>query len=170
MAEGLPISVCRVSTPEGSKDYVTCLPHELIFEHGLPAEAIIGVLTQPVEQTSSITPENFSRNRVFVEFLHEMIASTGPTLESLIEDAKRQGEGWLYIIDQRSPSLTNEEATIPPEDILGAFVVENGSIKPDAYQRNSNHQILTENGFFQLGNEMQTALLNELHQRLTRKE
>ncbi len=165
MAEGLPISVCRVDTPDGKKDYVTCLSHEVIFQHGLPAEAIIGVLTEPVEQTSSIVPENFARNRVFVEFLHEVIARCGPTLSNLQEDAERQGNGWLYIIDQRSPSLLNQEETIPPEDIFGAFHVENGKLSPDIYQRNSNHQILTENGFFQLGAELQTSLLEELMQK-----
>lgn len=165
MAEGLPISVCRVDTPDGKKDYVTCLSHEVIFQHGLPTEAIIGVLTEPVQATSSIVPENFARNRVFVEFLHEVIARCGPTLASLQEEAERQGNGWLYIIDQRSPSLSNQDATIPPEDIIGAFHVENGKLSPDIYQRNSNHQIFTENGFFQLGAELQTRLLEELLQK-----
>ena len=34
MAE-LPISVCRVNTPAGVKDYVTCVPHEQAFARGL---------------------------------------------------------------------------------------------------------------------------------------
>jgi len=33
----LPITVCRVDTPEGAKDYVTCLSHDHVFKHGLLA-------------------------------------------------------------------------------------------------------------------------------------
>jgi len=86
----LPINICRVDTPEGPKDYVTCLSHEHVFQHGLPAEAIIGVILRPLESGEAITPNVFARNRVFVKFMHSVIARRGPELPGLIAEAKRQ--------------------------------------------------------------------------------
>jgi hypothetical protein len=57
MAEGLPISVCRVNTPDGAKDYVICVPQQMAFARGGPPEAIIGILNRPVDQVAAITPE-----------------------------------------------------------------------------------------------------------------
>src|SRR5206468_2589407 len=65
----LPISVCRVDTPEGARDYVTCLPHEQAFANGIPPEAIIGELLRPLKPREAITAAVFARNRVFVDFL-----------------------------------------------------------------------------------------------------
>lgn len=155
----LPIIVCRVESPEGPKDYLTCLSHEQAFQHGLPAEAIIGVLTRPLEPGEAITPSVFARNRVFVEFLHSVIARRGPATAGMIAEAKRQGEGWVYIIDQRTPT---PQGGVPPEDILGAFKIENGQVVPDSYSASPKHQILSANGFFRLGHELQPCLLDEL--------
>src|SRR5262245_11192596 len=126
----LPLIVCSVDSPEGPKDYITCLNHEHVFQHGLPAEAIVGVLLRPLEAGEAITPGVFARNRTFVEFLHSVIARRGPTLPGLIAEAKRQGEGWVYVIDQRTP--TPHDA-VPPEDIIGAFKIENGQVVPGSY-------------------------------------
>jgi hypothetical protein len=155
----LPIIVCRVDTPEGPKDYVTCLSHEHVFQHGLPAEAIIGVLLRPLESGEAITPSVFARNRVFVEFMHSVIARRGPELPGLIAEAKRQGEGWVYVVDQRTP--TPQDA-VPPEDIVGAFEIKNGQVVPGSYRASPKHMILSANGFFRLGSELQPCLLEEL--------
>ena len=95
MAEELPISVCRVRTSDGWKDYVTCVHHQTAFARGLTPEAIIGVLLRPMDEVAAITPEVFARNRVFVEFLHGVIARRGPGLPGLVAEARRQGEGWV---------------------------------------------------------------------------
>ena len=159
MAEGLPISVCRVNTPDGVKDYVTCVPHQSAFARGLAPEAIIGVLLRPVDQVAAITPDLFARNRVFVDFLHEVIARRGPGLPGLIAEARRQGDGWVYIIDQRT---RDPRGPIPPEDIVGAFAVQGGRVVPGSYQRSPKHLILSAEGFFQLGVELQACVLEEL--------
>src|SRR5690242_8767636 len=61
MAES-SITVIRVETSEGAKDYVTCLPHEHVFARGLAPEAIIGVLLRPLEKCEAITPAVFAPN------------------------------------------------------------------------------------------------------------
>ncbi len=94
MAE-LPLTVCRIDTPEGEKDYVTCLQGDQVFARGLPPEAIIGVLLRPLDSREEITPDVFARNSVFVKFMHSVIARRAPALPSFIAEARRQRDGWV---------------------------------------------------------------------------
>jgi hypothetical protein len=151
--------VCRVETPEGEKDYVTLLSSEQAFSRGLAPEAIIGVISRPLAAGESITPEAFARNRVFVQFLHAVIARRGPTLPGLVAEAERQGDGWVYLIDQRT---RKPDGAVPPEDIIGAFEVRGGRIVPGSYQASPRHQILSHDGFFRLPPDLKAALLEEL--------
>jgi hypothetical protein len=155
----LPITVFRADSPEGPKDYISCLSHEQVFERGLAKEAIIGVLLRPLESDEPITPAVFARNRVFVDFLHALIARRGPQLPGLIAEARRQGNGWVVIIDQRTPT---PGGPVPPEDIIGVFAVKDGQLVANSYQPSPKHVILSSDGFFQLGSELQACLLEEL--------
>lgn len=152
-----PMYVYEVDTPEGAKVYLSCLNHEHVLAHGLAPEAIIGVL--PLRPDEPITPDVFARNRVFVDFMHGVIARRGPQLAGLIAEAQRQGEGWVYVVDQRTRT---PQGAVPPEDIVGAFEVKGGQVVPGAYRPSPNHQILSADGFFQLGSELQPCLLEEL--------
>ena len=67
--------------------------------------------------------------------------------------------GWVYVIDQRTRT---PQGRIPPEDIIGAFAVQRGQVVPASYQRCPQHLILSADGFFQLGAELQACLLDEL--------
>jgi hypothetical protein len=127
----LPIEVYRVITPEGWKDLVSFLPHELAFEGGLQAEAIIGGMRRLLEPGEAITPEVFVPNRVFVDFMHGVIARRITEHPGLITEACRQDEGWVYIIDQRTRT---PEGAVSPEDIVGAFEVKGGQVIRGSYQ------------------------------------
>jgi hypothetical protein len=130
-----------------------------VLARGLPPEAIIGVLLRPLEPGEAITPAVFARNRVFVDFMHEVVARRGPHLLGLQAEARRQRDGWVYIIDQRTRT---PQGPIPPEDIVGVFAVKGGEIVPGSYQRSPRHLILSADGFFRLGAELQACLLDEL--------
>lgn len=159
MAE-LPITVCRVKMPDGVKEYVTCLTMEsVIARGGLAPQAIIGTLTRPLEQGESISPAVFARNRVFVDFLHAVIARRGPEAPGLVAEAARQVNGWVYIIDQRTRT---PQGAVPPEDIIGAFEVKDGRLVSDSYRPCQKHMILSPDGFFRLDAQLQTFLLEEL--------
>ncbi len=67
----------------------------------------------------------FARNRVFVEFMHAVIARNAPEMPGFIAEAKRQGNGWVYIIDQRTPTPLG---AVPPEHIVGVFEIKNGQV------------------------------------------
>ena len=155
----LPIYVCRTNTPEGQKDYVTCIDPKRIYTRGLAPEVIIGVLSRPVEECEEITPTVFSRNRVFVEFMHTVIARRAPYLPGFIAEAHRQANGWVFVIDQRTRT---PQGAVPPEDIVGGFQVKDGEVVPESYAPNPNHRILSADGFFRLGSELQPCLLEEL--------
>jgi hypothetical protein len=151
--------VCRTETEKGVVDYVTLLPPEITFQHGLAPEAIVGVLSRPIESGEAITPEIFSRNRVFVDFLHKIVARYAPESPACQEEAKRVGNGCVAIIDQRTPTPKDG---VPPEDIIGAFEVKDGAIVPGSYRASPNHRILSERGFFRLDAELHQRLLQEL--------
>src|SRR4051812_24574704 len=77
-------------------------------------------------------------------------------------EAKRIGEGWVYVIDARP---ANPRGRVPPEDILGAFEVKAGRVVTDSYRRNAKHVILSKDGFFQLDAVLRKRLLGELASR-----
>jgi hypothetical protein len=160
------VYVCRVDTPEGARDYVTLLPPDVALTQGLAAEAIVGVLTRPLAPGESITPDVFARNRAFVDFLHDVIARHGPTLPGCRAEAKRLGNGWIYIIDRRTPTPAGP---VPAEDIVGAFEVKDGEVAPGSYRPNPNHRVLSANGFFRLDAELRECLLRELPARSPRR-
>ena len=154
--------VCRVDTPSGTKDYVTLIAPDVAFSRGLAPEAIVGVLLRPLKPEESITPEVFARNRIFVDFLHEVIARYGPDQPGCQTEAIRLGDGWIYIIDQRTPT---PEGPVPPEDIVGALEVKDGNVVPGSYRASTKHMILASNGFFRLDGGLQQCLLRELASR-----
>jgi hypothetical protein len=151
--------VMHVDTPHGPKEYVTLLPPEVAFAQGLAAEAIVGTLSRPLAAGEHITPELFVRNRAFVDFLHAVIARHGAEQPGCWAEAKRLGTGWVYIIDRRTPT---PDGPVPPEDILGAFEVQDGEVVRGSYRASPRHQILSRHGFFRLDDGLQRCLLEEL--------
>lgn len=159
----LPIRVFRVDTPDGPMDYVSCLSENLVFAHGLPEEAIIGVVRRALEPGEPVTPHVFAKNPGFVEFMHGVVERRAPQVPGINSQARRQRDGWIYVIDQRTPSPAG---SVPPEDIIGAFEVREGSVVAGTYRPCPGHVILSGRGFFQLGPELQSYLLEELTLRL----
>jgi hypothetical protein len=126
----LPIGICAVDTPEGTKYYVALTAMDVAFRRGLAPEAIVGVLLRPLQQGEGITPANFARNSVFVEFLHRVIAVHDPQGPGLLAAARQQGEGWIYVIDGTTPTPDGE---VVDEDIIGAFKVSGEAISSTSY-------------------------------------
>ena len=106
-----------------------------------------------------MTVANFRPNKPFVELLHGVIAMHAPNLPGLKAEARRQGAGWVYLIDARTPTPDGE---VPPHDIIGAFEVQDSAIVPGSYQPNANHQILSSQGLFQLEPTLQEQLMERI--------
>lgn len=155
----LPISIVEVRTPDGMASYVTLARPGDAIESGLVSEEIIGQLLDPHREGDLLAPDNFARNRAFVDVLHEVIRKHGPSVPNLAAAASRQASGWIYVIDGRTPT---PEGPVPAEDIVGGFEVSKGAVVPDSYQANPNHRVLSHRGFFRLDPLLQQRLLDEL--------
>ena len=159
------ISIYVVHAPEGVQHVVSLLSTEIAFSpssNGLAPEAIIGICNRPLKPGETLAPANFARNRIFVDFLHDVIARRGPENPSLQSAARKQGDGCVYIIDGRTP---DPEGDVPRHDIIGAFGVKQGEIDSGSYEANPHHVILSPDGFFQLDPTLLEFLMEELVER-----
>jgi hypothetical protein len=156
------IFAVEVSTDEGTKVYLTVLPLDVISSHGLIAEAIVGELSEGGHE--DIRPENFMRNTLFVHFMQRFIGRVAPQLSGLQEEAKRLGSGHVCVIDQRA---LREDGSVPPENIFGMFKVVDGLVVSDSYLPSPKHQVLTNDGFFLLDEQLHQLLVQELVEKIS---
>ena len=66
------------------------------------------------------------------------------------------------MIDRRTRAPEGPVREILEQDIFGEFQVKKGRIVPGSYRPNLKHYLLTEDGFFQLGPELEESLLEVL--------
>ena len=153
------VKIYTVRTEEGFKNIASFISKEDAFKKGLLPESIIGYFTNQIN-TNELKPENFLRNSLFVEFLHKSIAEYAPRIKSFQVTARKLKNGWVYIIDQRTP---DPNGTVPPEDIIGAFEIKDGKFINGSYKPNFNHRVLSHLGFVKLDFELYEYLLSKLH-------
>ena len=135
---------------------ISLLPPETVFKlEKLPSIAICGTLISDKSKQ-----EKFKVNPEFVEFMHKFIEKNTHKTESFIQEALKQQNGYIFIIDFRTPNGIMGE--VPPEDIIGAFQVRAGKVVKNSYQRNPNHKIFTENGIVKLPQELNILLIEEI--------
>lgn len=128
--------------PAPQKRALSFLPPEQVGEFGqLPDEAIVGFFLGPEGH------DNFEPNPVFVGLMHEAIQRIMPRSEEMRRDAAEQGDGWIYIIDARTPEGPN--GRVPPEDIIGGFEAKDGSLSGN-YWANAEHLLWSINGMVRL--------------------
>lgn len=164
---GREVFVYEVGVGAGIQEVVSIVHPDVVFEHGLCTEAIMGGLrADPTADQPQITPERFQENAAFVAFLRELIAAHIFDIEGLQLAGRQQREGYVYLIDARTPQ---PEGQIPPVGVIGGINVQGGTLVPGSYQHNPNHRLLTENGLFRLPAELESVLLDELHARCARR-
>ena len=145
-----------VETEEGPVSMIAVLPPESAVEGGLPSPAIVGTVPKGATE---ITLENFTPNPEFSDFLNFVIAKYGVDDPALQEQAKEQGDGWIYMVDLRAGE---DEETVASEDLLGAFRVEGGQVAPGSYRVNPDHLLLSERGLVQVDEWVRERLVEEL--------
>jgi hypothetical protein len=150
--------VYRVHTPEGDRDIVSLFAGA--SEFGLTGEAIVGGYTRVLEEGERATEANFQPNPMFVKLLHEVVAHHAPQLRDLREEARRQHDGWVYVIDGRTPT---PDRHVPPKDIIGSFEVQGGAVAPASYQPNAKHELLTADGLFRLEPALHEKLIERIN-------
>jgi hypothetical protein len=109
---------------------------------GIPKEGIVG---KAKSAKSPIKHTEFSPNLAFLDLLQKCVERFGPASPNMAMEASKQKDGFIYVIDARSPTPLG---SVPPEDIIGAFEVRNGQVHPETYRANPQYRLLTEKGFF----------------------
>jgi hypothetical protein len=132
-------------------------PEEIAALGIIPSKGMAGTFVAGSDTTAIGA---FRPNVQFVEFLHEVIRTAGPTVPELIAMAANQTEGWVYVIDLRTPD--GPHGRVPPEDIIGAFEVRLGKISADSYQPFSGHRVYTHNGLVTLPAPLREAFVARL--------
>jgi hypothetical protein len=135
------------------------LPLSHVQSHGLAGPAIIGSLRKRTPDGGSLAPDNIAINRDFVALLHRVIAAHAPTDPAFANAAREQGEGWMYVIDRRTPTPGGD---VPAEDIIASFKIANGAVVEGSYEPFASHRLVTERGMFRLDRFMQPKLMEAL--------
>ena len=133
---------------------ISLMPPGAAFLKGLPEIGILGSF-----QGEVVGEDNFRPNAAFIEYMHKAIAEHGPRDPDLLEAAIRAREGWLYIIDGRTPNPSGE---VPPHDVIGGFQLSIGKIVEKSYQPNPNHRLFTKDGLTQLPKYIEKIMISEI--------
>lgn len=146
-------------TQNGKVNYLSLLPHEVVYENGLCAETIIGTVTgEP-----PITVHNFQLNKRFLFYLHSIIVRFIEKNPLYKKQAKKIGDGTLYIKDDRMKN--NIKTNTEPADIIASIQVNNKVLALDTYEPNAGYKLITEDGLFQLTPELRKYAIEELTRR-----
>ena len=129
-------------------------PREVASLGGLPGEGVAGIMDGDVSSVEAFRP-----NQVFIDFMHQVIRTAGPKDSVLRAAAVQQKNGWVYIIDLRTPE--GPMGNVPPEDIIGAFEVQSGQVIAESYWRNPEHRVFTKHGLVQLPPTLRKAFVLE---------
>jgi hypothetical protein len=114
---GRQVFVFEIDSGAGTQEVVSILGPDIVFEHGLCTEAILGILRPDANGSHRITPHCFQENPAFVQYLRALLADHLLDLEGL-RAAQQQGDGYVYLIDRRTPQ---PEGQVPPADVIGAL-------------------------------------------------
>lgn len=145
-----------IDTDDGPVTMIGVLPPEIALGHGLPSPAVVGTLPRG---TTEITPETFALNDEFSEFLGYVISKHGARDPMLADQARQQGDGWVFMVDLRVGESDDE---IETEDVLGAFRAEAGAVVDGSYRANPKHALLTERGLPVIDEWVYEKLVEEL--------
>lgn len=168
MQSQLRLLLSKVRSQDGFERIVVLALSQGLENADIIPEQIVGKLLDPVEDANGapkLEPENFARNGAFVDFLHNVIENQGPLEAGLIAEAREKGDGFVYLVDERA-----DVAHMLDEDIFGRFRVSDGVIVPSSYERNLEHRIFSQKGFFQLPSGVHARLGYELALLIKRNE
>ena len=146
--------IYTIQQDDAEVHYLSPLPNDFGFEHGLSPQAIIGQFLDGVDRLS---PDDFARNSAFIDFLHGVIAKHGPQCPDILAEAQRTRDGTVAVIDLRVPDLN---AAIAPEDIVGLFAVADGVL--GEYHACPKYRVFNHFGIMQLPEWLHDKLVAEL--------
>lgn len=163
MSNKLKLKIIETTVDGINKSYCTFISQEHIFKYGLSANVIVGEV-QKLDSGEVDFENSFVENTLFKKSIFDFLEKEIVNDPQLIESARQQDEGWVYILDQRTPTPDGE---VPPYDIVGAFEVKEGVL--EGFSANQNYQLKSENGFTDLGGRLNIKF-NDYLKKLSKDE
>lgn len=97
----------------------------------------------------------------FLRLMHATIARASSELDYLLSSrARRQGSGWLGLVDERAPLLYGRAPD--PDDTIGMVQCQEGAVLPSTYDPMPAYRLVSPLGIFSLPKPLHQLLLKAL--------
>ena len=93
----------QVEGDGGDRVAVSILEPSWVGVHGLAIEAVLGFIEPAATDVSNLTPMNLRENSAFLRVLSRVIYEEAENDPALQMEADVQGDGYVYLLDGRSP-------------------------------------------------------------------
>ena len=140
---------------KGTLHLLSPLTQEQLAGRATRSEFFLGRLLDPAKGTE---PENISYNADFLVILHELVRDLMATDRDVLEEAQRQPNGYVFIVDQRAPA--DEE--VLKEDIIGIFLVNEKTTDASRYRPNPDYRLIGKNGVALFPDKVEELLMQKL--------
>jgi hypothetical protein len=104
----------------------------------------------------ALRERDFQVDEHALDRVHRVIAERGVECPGVLAEARRVGDGYVYVVDQRTPSDTE----VSTRDVLGAFETRSGT--PGRYIASADYRVVTEHGAMQLDPWLFDAIVDAL--------
>jgi hypothetical protein len=118
------------------------------------SELFLGRLIDPDKE---IIHENISYNADFLVVLHRIVRDYMVTDPEVIEQAKKQPNGFVFIVDRRTV-----EEEVEKEDIIGIFLVNDSMTDASRYRPNPDYKLISQKGPGMFHDEVEMELMKVL--------
>lgn len=120
------------------------------------SELFFGRLNEP---ELGVLPGNISYNRDFLVHVHSLVRDLMVNDAEVIAKAKEQPNGFVFIIDRRSPAATDvSQEHVDKEDIIGIFLCNDFKTDAEKYRPNPDYLLVSEKGVGQFPETVEAEL------------
>lgn len=119
------------------------------------SELFLGRLIDPDKE---IGPDNISYNADFLVVLHQVVRGLMVNDEDVLKQAASQQNGFVFIVDRRSP----EGEEVEKEDVIGIFLVNEFKTDISKYRPNPDYKLISIRGVGQFPDEVEIELMTVL--------
>jgi hypothetical protein len=108
------------------------------------SELFIGQLIDP---EIGVVPGNISYNKDFLVHIHSLVRDTMVSDPQVISRAEEQPNGFVFIVDRRSPGTETASADhVDKQDIIGIFLCNDRKTDVTRYRPNPDYVLISDKG------------------------
>ena len=145
----------KLPSSEKTLHLLSPLGKEELAKQKSRSELFLGRLIDPEKE---ITHENISYNADFLVVLHQIIRDLMVNDPDVISQAKSQPNGFVFIVDRRSP----ENSEVEKEDVIGIFLVNENKTDVTRYRPNPDYKLISKRGAGKFPDEVEMELMKVL--------